>query len=153
MVMKHHSYNGCCLLAIFCTANCMVVLLASGFVPSETVDNFTWFFLNIKTGGFNLVDYAVFSDCGKQMGPQRQLAKFGCDWLKIKNCTIHIAKKVCSKFCANNIVLQNLIFQLQATKSVSNYTKTLVENTNLYCKKIITYKLLMRILQIGLCCT
>jgi hypothetical protein len=101
----------------------------------ETTNTFSWFFLNLKAGGVNMDNIAVFSDCGKQMCSQRRLLKFGYNWLHTKNCTLYIAKNVCARFSPNDLSLHNLMFQLQSTKSVAEYIIALVEITKNYFKK------------------
>jgi hypothetical protein len=105
--MKHHSYNGICLLAISQTAEKENVPIAIAFVPTETVDNFLWFFLNLKAGGINMDNFAVFCDHGKQMLAHKRLVNFGIQWLHLKNCTLHIARNVCAKFSPNDDHLKN----------------------------------------------
>jgi hypothetical protein len=50
------------------TANHKNFPIAVAFVPSETVVNFSWVFLNLKAGGIPLENIAIiFTDCGKQL--------------------------------------------------------------------------------------
>jgi hypothetical protein len=132
--MKHHTYNGCCLVAIAKTADKSNVPLAIAFVPYENTDTFSWFSMNLKFGGVIMEHYAVFCDRGKQLSAQRRLKKFDLDWLHIKNCTLHIAKNVCARLSPNDLVLHNLIFKLQSTKSLAEYIKTIIKITDDYKK-------------------
>jgi hypothetical protein len=96
--MKHPSYNGVCVSIISKTGDFKNVPIAMAMIPSETTDNFLWVFLNLRTCVVPMDNMAVFSDRGKQMNAAKRLSLFGFTWLHIKNCTLHIAKNVCSRF-------------------------------------------------------
>jgi hypothetical protein len=110
--MKGPHYNGVCLLAIAKTGKHANVLIAIAWVPSETTNNFTWFFLNLKAGGVPLQNIATSSDRGKKLNSQKLLSDFSHDWLHLKNCTYHLAKYVCGKFGNNKYALKSLVFQI-----------------------------------------
>jgi hypothetical protein len=57
--MKSAHYNGVCIIAIAKTGQHDSVPIARAWVPSETCDNFTCFFLNLKASGV-LLDICLF---------------------------------------------------------------------------------------------
>jgi hypothetical protein len=132
--MKHHTYNGVCVVIVAKTSERQNVPIAMAMVPCESTDNFVWVFLNLKAAGINLDNMAVFSDRGKQMNAQQRLAKFGCTWLHIKNCTHHLANNVCALYGPNDHQLRKYIFSLQKSESIETYIRLLVLITKSYGK-------------------
>jgi hypothetical protein len=54
--MKHHTYNGICVLVVAKTAELNIVPLAIAFVACEATNHFLWIYLNMKAGGVPLDD-------------------------------------------------------------------------------------------------
>jgi hypothetical protein len=114
-------------LAIAKTGQHHNVPIAIAWVPSETTDNYSWFFLKLKAGGVPLEQMAVFVDRGKQTFSQKRLKAFGVNWLHLKYCTYHLAKNVCGKFGVGNAELERSIYNLQNCQSIDHYIKTLID--------------------------
>jgi hypothetical protein len=86
-------------------------------------------FLNLKAGGVLLERTAVFVNCGKQTHSQKRLKGFGVNWLHLKYCTYHIAKKACGKFGVGNVDLRIIIYDPQNYQLIEQYIKTLITNS------------------------
>ena len=123
--MKSDKYNGVCVVITGKTGEFKNLSLAIAFVPSETMQNFAWIFMNLKAAGIDMNKYAIFTDRGQQMNAYRRLYHFGCRWLHIKNCTYHICKNVAHKFHNYAEQLRYKVFQLQASSSILAYVDKL----------------------------
>jgi hypothetical protein len=148
--MKSTHYNGVCLSAIAKTGEHVNVPIAIAWVPSETTNNFTCFFLNLKAGGVPLQNIATFSDCGKQLNSQKRIFDFSHDWLHLKNCTYHLAKNVCGKFGNNNYALKSLVSQLQSSYTIKQYIDTLIEITKNFILQLLNQPVFLNMLKIQL---
>jgi hypothetical protein len=106
------------------------------FCTNRNSQQFLMVFINLKAGGINMDNFAVFCDRGKQMLAHNCLVNFGTTWLHLKNCTLHIARNVCAKFSPNDDHLNFFMFQLQSTKSLIEYINVLIKITSQYYKPV-----------------
>ncbi|KAJ8525557.1 hypothetical protein ON010_g15557 [Phytophthora cinnamomi] len=72
--MEHSDYSGVCLLEIGKDGDWKNVPIAAAFIHKETAEDFEWGFANCVVTGIKLNDRAVFTDRGKQRGPQKEVS-------------------------------------------------------------------------------
>jgi MULE transposase domain len=122
---KHPDYHGAVIHIIAKAGDRRNIPLAMALVPSETIDEYIWFFSKCIQSNIPLENVALFTDQGKQMLAQRRLQEFGVK-INLKNCVHHITRNAVGKFSTSiSQELWIMILNLQSARTFKDYIAVL----------------------------
>ena len=120
-------YNGVLLLLVGRDGDGANIILCVAIVPKESCEHYVWFILNCMKSGVKFHGKVVMVDRSKAiLSAEHELMRIGI-LINLRFCTIHIVRNCRHQFKVptNDNDLDNIIFKLQASKTVSDYESTL----------------------------
>ena len=99
------------------------IILCMAIVPKESCEHYVWFLLNCIKSGVSFHQKVVMVDRSTSiLSAENELKRVGI-LIKLRFCTIHIVHNCRHQFKVptNDNIFDNMIFQLQASKTMSDY--------------------------------
>jgi hypothetical protein len=87
------SFSGVQIAVVDRDGNFKNLLIAVAVAPAEDIENYNWFFLTLKTSGFDFAGDQIF--CDQQPALLSEANKLG---LTLRYCTLHIIRNIRVKF-------------------------------------------------------
>lgn len=117
--LKSDSYDGILILIVARDGNCKNLTVGAALVPSESEDNFNWFFGKLRDAGLDL-GRPIF--CDRAAGLRASAEALD---LVLFNCAIHIFRNALAQRNGFNHSHKSLFYELQCAETVERFESTL----------------------------
>ena len=126
------------------------VILGYALIPKESIRHYIWGFLRMIEAGFDFEHVVVFIDRGYAQNAAEYILRVLKILLNLKYCCRHISRNFAKllKSTDDNVELNNVVFELQASFSSENYLKIL-DRIHIIMKIVPTFTWQLSIPSIG----